>query len=93
MVLVLKIVTGEEVVAQIESEDEDTYKLKRPAYIQFVPSRSNPEQPMLALAPYAVYVEDYILTIPKKSVIWTAKPVKELYNQYNNIFGNGIVLS
>lgn len=91
MILVLKIITGEEVVAD-STETETTYKLKKPAYIQFVPSRSNPEQPMLALAPYAVYVEDYELEIPKSSVIWTAKPVKELYNQYNNIFGSGIVL-
>lgn len=91
MILVLKIITGEEVVADV-TEGEEVYTLKKPAYIQFVPSRTNQEQPMLALAPYAVYVEDYTLDIPKSSVIWKAKPVKEMYNQYNSIFGTGIVL-
>lgn len=91
MILVLKIVTGEEIVADV-TENEDSFSLKRPAYIQYVPSRTNQDQPLLALAPYAVYVEDYTIDIPRSSVIWKAKPVKEMYNQYNSIFGSGIVL-
>lgn len=91
MILVLKIVTGEEVVAEV-TENDESFTLKRPAYVQYVPSRTNSDQPMLALAPYAVYVEDYVIEIPKSNIIWKAKPVKEMYNQYNSIFGSGIVL-
>lgn len=91
MILVLKVITGEEVIADV-TETETSYTLKKPAYVQYVPSRTDQDRPMLALAPYAVYVEDYTLEIPKASIIWKAKPVKEMYNQYNSIFGSGIVL-
>ena len=58
-----------------------------------VPSRSNPEQPSMALIPYGMYTDSHKVTVKQDHIIWSEEPIKELYNQYNSIFGNGIVVA
>jgi hypothetical protein len=58
-----------------------------------VPSRQNPEQPMMGMYPYAAYTEDHSIEVDRARIVWSAKPLKELYNQYNSAFGSGIQLA
>ena len=92
MIKILKLVTGEELVGDCHTSDI-TVTVSKPCIIQIVPSRSNPEQPMMALIPYAAYTKDHCIDISVESIIWSEEPVKELYNQYNNVFGSGIQLA
>ena len=89
---IAKLITGEEIIGDFD-QSADTYTIKKPCALQLVPSRSNPEQPMMALIPFAPYVEEHVIEVGGKNIIWIGKPVKELYNQYNNIFGSGIQLA
>lgn len=89
---IAKLVTGEEIIGDFEAST-NIFKIKKPCALQLVPSRTNPEQPMMALIPYAPYIEDHTIEVDEKNIIWIGKPVKELYNQYNNIFGSGIQLA
>lgn len=91
-VQIIKLVSGEELIGDID-HSTDRVKIKKPCVLQLVPSRSNPEQPMMALIPYATYVEEHIIEVNEDKVIWVQKPIKELYNQYNSIFGTGIQLA
>ena len=88
---IAKLITGEEIIGDFESNGD--YVIKKPCALQLVPSRSNPEQPMMALIPYAPYTEDHSVKVAQSNIIWIAKPVKELYNQYNSAFGSGIQLA
>jgi hypothetical protein len=90
---IVKLITGEEVVADTFDAATITLTLKKPCIIQLVPSRQNPEQTMMGLFPYAAYTEDHEIEIQKSQIVWRAKPVKELYNQYNSVFGSGIQLA
>lgn len=90
---VIKLMTGEEIVADTFDTATKMLTLKKPCIIQLVPSRQNPEQTMMGLFPYAAYVEDHTVEVEKTQIVWRAKPVKELYNQYNNVFGTGIQLA
>lgn len=92
MIKILKLITGEELISDI-TENTDTITLDKPCALQLVPSRANPEQPSMALIPYAAYTKEHSITVKSENIIWMNEPMKELYNQYNSIFGNGIVVA
>ena len=92
MIQVIKLVSGEELVGDISTEGT-LVKIKQPCFLQMIPSRSEPSKTMMALVPYAMYLEDHSVTVESKNILWSDKPVTELYNQYNSVFGSGIQLA
>ena len=92
MIKIVKLITGEELIADTE-DDHDSITLKQPCAIQLMPSRNDPTQTMMGLIPYASYTEDFKVTVSLDKVIWQEKPSKEIYNQYNSAFGSGIQLA
>lgn len=92
MIKIVKLVTGEELIADTEV-DHNGITLKQPCAIQLMPSRGDPSQTMMGLIPYASYTEDFKVTVNLDKVIWQEKPSKEIYNQYNSAFGSGIQLA
>ena len=97
MIKILKLVTGEEILGEVEAirHAGESVKLsvKSPCILQFVPSRNNPEQIGMALVPYAAHTKDHTIVVDEASIVWQQEPVDELRNQYNSIFGNGIVIA
>lgn len=89
-VQILKMVTGEELIGDVEQNGNFT--IKKPCFIQIMAGRE-PGQTMMGLVPYAPYVEDHTIVVPREAIIWVANPVKEMYNQYNHVFGSGIQLA
>lgn len=92
MVNIIKLITGEEIIGDVKVTN-DVVVISKPCVLQMVPSRQNPDQPMMGLFPYGVYTENHEITVKQSNVIWMEKPVKELYNQYNSAFGSGIQLA
>ena len=92
MIKIVKLVTGEELIADTDV-DHNGITLKQPCAIQLMPSRTDPGQTMMGLIPYASYTEDFKVTVSLDKVIWQEKPSKEIYNQYNSAFGSGIQLA
>ena len=91
MIRIVKLVTGEEVIGDITSDGE--YIIKQPCIVQMGLSRSDPTTPSISLIPYAFYVENHTIRVASKDIIWNSKPIDEVYNQYNRIFGTGIQLA
>jgi len=91
MIKVIKLISGEEIIGDVTLDSRVT--VKNPCYLQMVPSRTNPEQPAMALVPSALHLQDRSYTFKDEHVLFVAEPVKDLYNQYNSIFGSGIQLS
>lgn len=90
---IIKINSGEEIIGDVRSTSEpDTLTIDQPCVIQVVPSRQDPNQPMIALLPYAVYTKHHRVSIKLKDVVWEEEPVDELYNQYSSAFGSGLVV-
>ena len=90
MSTILKLLTGEEIIGDVDFKDGNV-KINKPCILQMI-STSRNEEPMMALVPYAPYTEDHCVTVEAKSIIWHEKPVKDLYNQYNKVFGTGIIV-
>jgi hypothetical protein len=90
---VLKLTTGEEVLSEIESESETEYVLSNPVGIAVV--RGKDGQPNVGLAPFPLHGEqkpDNTIAIPKRSVVYSYVPSQDFINNYNQIFGSGIVV-
>lgn len=92
MIQIVKLITGEEIIGEV-TDLTSKFVVKNPCVLQMVPSRNNPEQVGMALAPIAMHVENHTVTVKVEHVLWAVTPVKELYNQYNSVFGTGIQLA
>lgn len=89
---VLKLITGEEVLAEIEA-GELGYSLTNPVQIAIMPGQNG--QPKIGFAPWPVHAEpekDSEYIIQKKHVVYEYTPAQDYINNYNQIFGSGIVL-
>jgi len=84
----LKLVTGEELVAEFVAETEDFIELKNP--VACVMQRRQ-EGPVLGFMPW-MQASNGPFVIAKDKIICVAEVADEVKNGYNQIFGAGIVV-
>jgi hypothetical protein len=89
---VVKLVTNEEILAEIEYGEYEII-LHNPVKIAIVPGQNG--QPNIGFAPFPTHAEQQKTsqyTILKKHVVYQYVPAQEYINNYNQIFGSGIVI-
>jgi len=89
----MKLITGEEILADIESQSETEFVLSNPVGIAIV--RGSTGQPSIGFAPFPLHAEqkkDATLTLAKKHIVYYYTPAEDFINNYNQLFGSGIVL-
>lgn len=84
----MKLVTGEELVAEIVENAENTLSVKNPVVCLVQRSENGP---MLGFAPW-MQSADSPFKIEKAHIIIVAEVADEVKNGYNKIFGAGIVV-
>ena len=77
MIAILKLVNGEEIICEADSEDNGVWTVKNPLLLG-----SHPENGNLLMMSYMPYAETNIIAIPDKSVLFAALPVAALAEQY-----------
>lgn len=87
---ILKLITGEEILAELLPSSEAVVIAKNPVRVVVIPSRVDPEKPQIGLAPWAQFSDDKTFTIDKSHVLTIMTPIKEFETQYNSLFG-GII--
>lgn len=92
-----KLITGEEVLGEIPPLEEfvsSTHiRLKNPVGIAIV--RGADGQPNVGFAPFPIHAEQKTgstIDINLSSVVYSYVPAEDFINNYNQIFGTGIVL-
>ena len=93
-ILTLKLVTGEEVLGEVESESESEIVLVNPVGIAIVRDPKT-GQPNVGFAPFPIHAEQKTgatVALNKKSVVYSYEPAADFVNNYNSIFGSGIVV-
>jgi len=91
-VKVLKLITGEEVLGDAEIALGEWY-ITNPVAISIV--RGQNGSPNVGLAPFPLHApqtKDAKIAIPLTSVVYSYIPAEDFINNYNQIFGSGIVL-
>lgn len=90
---ILKLNTGEEVLGEIESESETEIVICNPVGVAIV--RGKDGQPNVGFAPFPLHAEQktgQTIAFFKKNIVYSYVPAKEFLDNYNQIFGSGIVL-
>jgi hypothetical protein len=85
---ILKLVTGEELVADITFK-APIYKLVKPFALQMARDPNNENgQMQLALFPYAPYTKDHTVNIKQENVIWFEALPESMIKDYNTALVN-----
>lgn len=87
---VLKMITGEEIIAEAVRETPTSITIKNPVRIVIIPSKTDPKTPNVGYVPWAEFHDEKEFDIHRAHVIIASKPIQEFVNQYNSMFG-GII--
>lgn len=93
-ILAFKLITNEEVLAEVESETETEFVLCNPVGIAIVRGQVG-QPPNVGFAPFPLHAEQKsgsTLAISKKNVVYSYVPAEDFISNYNQIFGTGIIL-
>lgn len=88
-VLSIRLVTGEDIVAEVEDTGTGV-TLTNPVQVSMVPNRGG-GHPTFGFMPFPLTSNDKEITIKKDHVVFTCAPADEFLNQYNSLFGTGII--
>jgi hypothetical protein len=74
------------------TELPEGFKVKEPVQVIMQPSK---EGPMMAFAPFLEYADEFRtgITFSRDDILCVTTPVRELGNQYNQVFGSGITIA
>jgi len=92
-IIVLKLITGEEVLGEVQSSTETEWIIENPVGIAVV--RGQNGQPNVGFAPFPIHapqVKGSIISLLKKHVVYHYTPAEDFITNYKQIFGAGIVL-
>lgn len=86
MIQIARLITGEEVVADVTENEDGTFKFKNPVRIMVTQEGVG----MGHISPFAKTKE---ITIRADHLVWSAEVDDEMRNAYSAQFGSGIVLA
>jgi hypothetical protein len=84
------------IMAEIcDTENDFEIVVKNPVMVIVIPPRTSSDSSSVAFTPFLNYTEEFGtgINIHRSDVLTTTTPVVELLNQYNSVFGSGIVLA
>lgn len=90
---IFKLNTGEEVLGEVESESETEFVVCNPVGIAIV--RGKDGQPNVGFAPFPLHAEQktgQTIAFSKKNIVYSYIPAQDFLDNYNHLFGSGIVL-
>lgn len=90
--LVIRLMTGEELLGDKKSEDDNVIELENVVVVHQAPSQNNPESTTIYLSPYAQLANGKRFCIRKTAMVCSYEPIVELLNKYNSVFGSGIII-
>lgn len=84
--------TNQTLIGVVEKTSPTEYTIKKPVQVVVQPSKDGP---VMGFAPFLEYCEEFAtgITVPAETVLCITSPVRELENQYNQVFGSGIQIA
>lgn len=86
-VKVFKMISGEEIISEVKVEGAIGYELENPATIVMQQTQQGVG---VGIAPYMPYAEGKVF-LHKTAIAAAGTPDQNMTNEYNRIFGSGIV--
>ena len=84
--------TNQTILGELDCTSDTEVTMKKPVQVIMQPTK---EGPMMGFAPFLEYCEEFKTGIKfsMDSVLVITTPVRELENQYNQVFGSGIEIA
>ena len=92
-VIAMKLVTGEDLLGEVQTESETEFVIENAVGIAVV--RGSNGQPNVGFSPFPLHASQEkgsTIAIAKKHVVYSYVPAQDFIDNYNQIFGSGIVL-
>jgi hypothetical protein len=87
----IKLVTGEEIIADVENSGDNRYKLTNPVQIRVVPPQVAGGSPSMGFMPFPSFgKESAAVVIEPLHVVYLYEPVEDIVSNYNSFF-SGII--
>lgn len=86
-----KLITGEDVIADVIADFDNVLVAKNPAVV--IMQRSEDGRIGVGLQPYVPFAKDGKLEFYKHALSATFEVETQMVNEYNRIFGNGIIIA
>lgn len=86
----LKLISGDEIIADIDEGIEGLVILKKPLQIMMIPNQNN--QFGIGLAPFCPYAKDDVIPLRSGAVLSIFEPETGMLNEYNSRYGSGLVV-
>lgn len=90
-VKLIKLVTGEEILADCGKDFGTLIDIKNPVRVVVMPNKMDPKTPNIGFAPWAEFSDDKEFTLDKTHIVAIMTPINEFVNQYNSMFGGLVV--
>ena len=87
-----RLITGEDIIAEVVSNKGDWWDLKNPVQLAMLPSKADPTKNTFGFVPYPSYTEAKEIRFNDHHIIFVITPAKEFIDQYDRIFGAGIIM-
>ena len=87
----MKLVTGEEVIADVENSGDNRYKLTNPVQLRVVPAQLAGGSPSMGFMPFPSFgKEGSVVVIEPLHVVYLYDPVEDIISNYKSFF-SGII--
>ena len=92
-VKLLRLKSGEDIVGEVVKENQELIIISNPAILMPVShSPGRQDQIQIGLAPWIPFSVEKEFKLPRDWVLLTTIPAQDIVNNYNQIFGSGIVV-
>jgi hypothetical protein len=92
-ILAAKLITGEDILGEVEGESETEIVFTNPVGIAVM--RGKDGTPNVGFAPFPIHSEQKTgatIAIRKKNIVYSYVPAEDFVRNYEQIFGSGIVV-
>ena len=92
-IIAMKLVTGEDVLGELESQSESEFVLVNPVGITVV--RGKDGNPSIGFSPFPLHAEPKTgatVALSKRNVVYSYVPADDFINNYDQIFGTGLIV-
>jgi hypothetical protein len=87
----IKLVTGEEVIADVENSGDNRYKLTNSVQIRLVPPQIAGSSPSMGFVPFPSFgKENQSILVEPLHVVYLYDPVEDIVSNYKSMF-SGII--
>lgn len=86
----IKLMNGEELIAKVKSEDDDTVTVENPAIVMLTP-KPDGTGVSVQMGPYCPHT-DKDISLNLTHILYRVEPTNELVNGYSKMFGSGLVI-